>query len=50
MRNILKSKNEKAQFIINKLEWLKGLEFIDNDEIGACNLAIQVLKDFISKS
>lgn len=49
MNNILKTKEEKIQFIINHLQKMKGLEFINRDEIDACNLAIRRLKITLSK-
>jgi len=49
MRDILKTKEEKIQFIIGHLQRMKGLEFIDHDEISACNLAIRRLKRTLPK-
>lgn len=43
---MLKTIDEKVEYIIDRLEFLIGLEFIHRDEIGACNLAVQVLRDF----
>lgn len=38
------TKLEKLDFIINKLNNLKGLEFIDSDEIAAVNYANMILR------
>lgn len=46
---VLKTKEEKIQFIINHLEKMKGLEFIDSDKISACNLTIKRLRSSLTK-
>ena len=40
----MKTKEDKIQFIIRHLEKMKGLDFIDKDEINACNLATRRLR------
>ena len=50
MKRVLETKEAKIEFIIYKLEWLKGLEFIGKDEISACNLAIRRLRNSIKSS
>ncbi len=45
----LSTKQEKLQYIINELSFLKGLEFIDQDEIDAANYAINILSRHIKK-
>jgi hypothetical protein len=49
MRELLETKEEKIHFIINHLEKMKGLEFIDKDEISSCNLAIRRLRNSLPK-
>lgn len=49
MRRLLKTKIEKYEFIINYLRRMKGLEFIDKDEIDACNLAIRLMCNHLKK-
>jgi hypothetical protein len=49
VRKLLATKEEKVQFIINHLLKMKGLEFINSDEINACNLAIRRLRSTLPK-
>ena len=49
MRRVLETKEDKIQFIINHLQKMKGLDFIDSDEISACNLAIRRLRSTLTK-
>lgn len=37
------TKIERIEFVLNKLEYLKGLDFISTEEIKACNYAILIL-------
>ena len=49
MRRLLETKEEKIEFIIRHLQKMKGLDFIDSDEISACNLAIRRLRSSLTK-
>ena len=49
MKRQIESRQEKLDFIINKLNWLKGLEFIDKDEIAAVNYANLILRRMKNK-
>lgn len=42
------TRTEKINFIINELERLKGLEFIEYYEIDACNVAQKILRKEIN--
>ena len=42
------TKQEKLEFIVKKLTWLKGLEFIDDDEINAVNYANMILRNKVT--
>lgn len=41
----METKEEKLNFMINKLDWLIGLEFVDKDEIAASKLVVRLLKN-----
>ena len=49
MRKRIETKQDKLNFIMKKLEWLKGLEFIDDDEISAVNYANLILRNRIKE-
>ena len=40
----MESRQEKLDFVINKLNKLKGLEFIDGNEIASVNYANMILR------
>jgi hypothetical protein len=49
MSHELKNNEEKIQYIINHLQKMKWLEFINSDEVSACNLVIKRLRKSLSK-
>ena len=49
MREWIETKEDKLNFIIEKLNYLIGLEFVQTDEIKSCKLAIRILKREIKK-
>lgn len=49
MRKRYETKQEQLAFIIEKLKYLKGLEFIDDDEIIAANYANIILRNKVKE-
>lgn len=49
MRKRIETKQEKLEFIIRELKRLKGLEFIDDDEVSAVNYACLILRNRIKE-
>lgn len=49
MKNTYITKQDKLLFILEKLDKLKGLEFIDDDEIKAVNYASTILRNKIKE-